>query len=151
MRLAWVLLSGLSAVLGQDLSIPPVAGAPGERVTMEVSLNSPAGKQPVALQWETVFPAGLLELEGSGAEAGPAAKDSGKSVTCAARKAYSVVCVLAGGQKPIPNGTIAIFHFEIRADARAGTSAFTIQGAEAATVDVQEIPLKNAEGALTIN
>lgn len=145
-----MLMSGLPAVLGQDLSISPVQGAPGESVTMEVSLNSPAGKQPVALQWETVFPVELLELEGSGAEASPAARDSGKLVTCAARKAYSLVCILAGGRKPIANGSIAIFHFRIRAEARMGTSTFTIQGAEAATMDVQDIRLKDAEGSLTI-
>src|SRR5580698_1636319 len=113
-------------MLGQDLRVSTVSGAPGERVAMEVSLNSPAGKAPVALQWETVFPAGLLDLEGNGQEAGTAAKDSGKSLKCAVQKSSSVICVLAGGQKPIANGVIAILHFKIRANARAGTSIFKV-------------------------
>jgi hypothetical protein len=150
MRLAWILLGGLPAILGQDLRLSPVSGAPGERVALEVLLNSPAGKAPLALQWETVFPAQLLDPEGNRPETGAAAKDSGKSVTCAVRKAYSLICVLAGGQKPITNGSIAIFYFRIRADARVGTSTFRTQAAEAATLDLKEIALEDAEGTLTV-
>jgi hypothetical protein len=151
MRLTWVLLSGLSAMFGQDLRVSPVRGAPGERVALEVSLNSPAGKAPAVLRWETIFPGELVDPEGNGPEAGVAARDSGKSVTCAARKPSSWICVLAGGQKPIANGAIAVFHFRIRANARAGTSTFKIRGVEAATLDLREIALKDAEAALTVH
>jgi hypothetical protein len=147
----WLLLIGLPAMFAQDLRVLSVGGAPGEAVALVVSLNSPAGKAPAVLQWEMIFPAELVDPEGNGPEIGAAARDSGKSVTCAVRKPYSLFCVLAGGQKPIANGSIAIFHFRIRANARAGKSAFKIQAAEAATLDLREIALKDAEAILTVH
>jgi hypothetical protein len=151
MRLAWLLLVSLPSIYGQDLRVSSVTGGPGEQVAVEVSFNSAAGNQPTALQWETIFPAELLDLEGIGPETGPAGKDSGKSVTCAALRTYSLICVLAGGKNPITNGSIAVFHFRIRANARVGTSVLKIQRAEAVTEDLKGMVLKDAEGTLSIH
>ncbi len=91
-RIGCLLLSALP-VLGQALRVSSVSGAPGEKIAVVVSLD-PAGQSPATLKWRTIFPAQLLEPDGSGPEAGGAAKESGKSLTCAPREAYSYVCVL---------------------------------------------------------
>lgn len=150
LRVAWLFVTALP-VWGQMLHLSAVAGRPGEKVTVELSLDSPAGKAPAALQWETIFPAQLMEIEGEASETGRAAKESGKSVTCAERKAYAYVCILAGDQKPIANGPIAIFHFKIRTEAQAGTSAIRIERAEGVTVDLRRLTLKDTAATVTIH
>jgi hypothetical protein len=136
--------------LGQVFRVSSVTSAPGEKVSLEISLDSAKASAPTTLKWEVVFPAQLLELEGDGPEIGSAAMDSGKSLTCSRRKSYSDFCTLSGGQNPVANGPIAIFHFKIRAAAEAGTAAVRIERAEAVTVDSKELTLNNAEGTVTI-
>ena len=136
---------------GQTLHVSPVEGAPGQSVAVEISLDSPKGKAPATLQWVTVFPAQLLEMESRGPEAGRAAKDSGKTVTCAERKPYSHVCILTGGKGPIANGPIATFHFKIRTNAPPGTSAVRIEGAQGVTLNLQTVSLKDDKGTVTIH
>ncbi len=136
--------------LGQVLHVSSVASAPGERVRIEIWLDSAAATAPSALKWEVVFPAQLLELEGDGPEIGGAAMESGKSLSCSGRKPYSYACTLFGGQNPVANGLIAIFHFKLRTTAGAGTSAVRIEKAKAITADSKELTLSSAEGTVTI-
>ena len=138
-------------VCGQSLQVSPVSGAPGEKVDLVISLDSPVRSAPAALQWEIIFPAQILEDGGAGPEAGRAASDSGKSLTCAKRKTYSYACILVGGQKPVGNGPIAIFHFKIRSEAHAGTSVVRVEKAEGATADLKQLTLKDAEGIVTVH
>lgn len=150
MKLAWLLFAALP-VVGQTLHLSSVAGAPGGTITVEISLDSSSGVRPVALQWETIFPAQLLEVEGKRFEIGWAARDSGKSVACSERKPYTYICVLAGGQNPIANGPIAIVHFKIRTEARPGTSVVRLVRVEAVTADLKKSVLKEAEGTVSIH
>lgn len=136
--------------LGQLLHVSSVATAPGEKVRIEVSLESHTAKALTAVTWELVFPAELMEREGSGPETGSAARDSGKSLTCAARRPYSYSCTLSGGANPVANGPIAIFYFKIRTTAEAGTTPLRIEKGEAVTVDSKALTLNDAEGKVTI-
>lgn len=136
--------------LGQLLHISSVTSAPGEKARLEISLDWSAARAPTALKWVVVFPAQLLELEGDGPELGEAAMNSHKSLTCALRQPYSSACVLAGGQNPVLNGLIAIYHFRVRSTADAGTAVVRIERAEAVTVDSKALTLDNAEGTVTI-
>jgi hypothetical protein len=144
------LLLGALPVFGQELHVSSVTGHPGTETTLEISFSRPARIIPLALKWEITFPAEVLNDEGGGPKAGHAATDSGKSLTCAKRKAYSYVCILAGGQKPVPSGALAILHFKIRADAKTGTAIVRVERAEAVTADVNKLTLKDAEGTVTI-
>jgi hypothetical protein len=144
------LLLGALPVFGQELHISSVTSHPGTETTLEISFSRPEGIIPLALKWEIIFPAEVLNDEGSGPKAGRAATDSGKSLTCAKRKAYSYVCILAGGQKPVPSGPVAILHFKIRADTKTGTVTVRIERAEAVTADISKLTLKDAEGIVTI-
>lgn len=136
--------------LGQVFHVSSATGAPGEKVRMEILLASTAARAPATLRWDMVFPAQLLELADDGPEIGGAGMDSGKSLQCTPRKPYSYACILSGGQNPVANGPIAILHFKIRTTAEAGTAAVRIERVQAATVDLKELTLDNAEGIVTI-
>jgi hypothetical protein len=149
MRLAYLVVGCLPA-LGQASGVSSVTKAPGEKVTLDISVNSQHGGAPVAVRWEVIFPAQVMELEGDAPEIGSAALDSGKSLQCAMRNPYSYVCVLSGGQKPIANGLIAIFHFRIRTTAEAVTTTLRTERAVATAVDSKETFLDNTESIVII-
>ena len=151
LRLAVLLFGVAFPVSGQILQMSSVSGAPGEKVDLAISLDSPAKSAAAAIQWEIIFPAQMLENGGAGPEAGRAASDAGKSLTCAKRKEYSYACILVGGQKPVGSGPIAIFHFRIRSEAHAGTSVVRVEKAEGATADLKQFALKDAEGTVTVH
>ena len=119
-------------------------------LTLEISAASQQGKAPVALKWEVVFPAQLMELEGGGPEIGSTAMKAGKSLQCTARTPYAYVCTLSGGQKPVADGTIAIYHFRIRAKAKAGITSLRIERAESTTMDSRKWTLNNTEAIVII-
>jgi len=138
-------------LLGQTLRVSSASGSSGESLALDVSMDSPAAQRPSILKWETIFPAQLLEVDPSGPEVGGLAKESGKSLTCTLRQSYAYICILAGGQKPIGNGRIAIFRFKIRAGARTGTAAIRIDQVEAATVDLQSLKFVGSEGHVEVH
>jgi len=143
-----VALAGPPAV-GQALQVSSVAGSPGDKIAIEISLVSTVRESPETLKWETIFPAQLLETVGS-PEAGNAAKEAGKSLTCTQREPYLYVCILAGGQKPIANGPIARFPFRIRADAHPGTANVRASKVEAVTKDLKTVKLSGSDGQLEV-
>jgi hypothetical protein len=149
MSTVWLLFGSL-ALHGQSLRVSSVAGAPGETIAVEISLEATAGKAPTALKWETVFPAQLLQVEGNGPSPSSTAKELGKSLTCAPPKAYSYVCILAGGQKPVGNGPIATFRFRVQSEARFGPATITVEHGEAVSGDAAQLTLTGAEGLITI-
>ena len=137
-------------MFGQALSVSSSSGAPGDKVVLDISMDSQAGQAPAVLKWELMFPARLLEIDGSGPEPSKTAKESGKSLTCAVRAEYTFVCVLAGGEKPIANGPIATFRFKIQASAHTGTSIIKIDQVDAVTKDLKTLKLSGAEGRVEI-
>lgn len=144
------LLLGVVFASGQSLNIKPVSGAPGENITIEISLEVPPDRKPSALQWELVFPAQLLEPEQPPAELGVAVKDSGKNLTCAGRNAYTQVCILAGGQKNIPNGIITTFQLKIRSEAKAGATTVKVSKAQGVTSELKPLAFKDVDAPITI-
>jgi hypothetical protein len=149
MRLAYLLL-GCLPVFGQTSRSSSVTKAPGEKVTLDISADSQPARAPVALKWEVVFPAQLMEMEGDAPDIGSAAMESGKSLQCTPRTPYRYVCVLSGGQNPIANGLIAIFHFRIRTTAEAQTIRLRIEGGESTTVDSKKWTLNDSEAIVII-
>jgi hypothetical protein len=135
---------------GLTLRISSAAGSPGDDLSAEVLFESRPRSGTVALKWELIVPAQLLEPVGGGPETGPAAIESGKSVTCSMKKSYVYSCSLAGGQKPMMTGTIAVFHFKIRTTAVAATTALRIERAMATTMDSKVRSLSNTEATVVI-
>jgi hypothetical protein len=97
-----------------------------------------------------VFPAQVLELDTSTTETVAAAKDRGKSLECKPRTPYAYVCTLSGGQKPVPDGLIASFHFKVKSTAQAGKITIKVQKNEATTVDSKQVPLEDTETVVII-
>jgi hypothetical protein len=147
LRLAYLIIC--VPLLAQTSHVSTVTKAPGDKVTLEIAATSQPGRAPVGLKWEIIFPAQLMEIEGD-VEVGSAAMDSGKSLQCTARKPYSYGCILSGGQKPILDGPIAIFHFKIRTTAEPKTTSIKIERAQAITADSKEWSLNNAEASVII-
>lgn len=136
-------------VLAQTFQTSSVTKSPGDQVTLEIAANSQPKRAPVALHWRVIFPAQLMEIEGN-AEVGSAAMNSGKSLQCRPENSYSYACALSGGQDPIADGQIAIFHFRIRTTAPSGTTAFRIERVVATSVDSKVLSLNDTEAIVTI-
>lgn len=149
MRLACLVLGYVTVLAGQTSGGAPVTKAPGDKVTLEISANSQPKRAPIAVHFDVIFPVQLMEVEGE-AEAGAAARNSGKSLQCTARNSYSYGCVVSGGQNPLADGTIAILHFRIRPTAQAGTTALRIEKAVATTADSKAVSLDNTEATVVI-
>jgi hypothetical protein len=103
-----------------------------------------------ALKWDMTFPAQLIDLEGNAPEAGASAKASGKALQCNLIKPYSYTCLLFGGEKPVSDGPIALFHFKIRTTADPVTSRLRLQDAEATTADSKRVTLNNAAASVIV-
>lgn len=136
-------------LFGQTLRVSSSSGKPGDKIAVEIFLDSPATQTPSTLKWEIVFPARLLEMEGA-PEVGTAAKDAGKSLTCTQHESYAQVCILAGGHKAITNGPIASFSFRIRSDAHSGSANVSVGKVEAITPDFKTLNLSGGAGRLEV-
>ena len=133
------------------------AGAPtGGRVTLEIALRSPAGKAPVALQWETSIPAGQLSLVDRNLAPGPALQATDKSLNCSVKLArtkgtaeFTSVCIIAGGLAPIPDGVVALLRIQVAPDAAAGFHRLRVKGIAVAK-NLKEASLKVTEPIVTV-
>jgi len=108
----------------QILPSPPTGSQAG---SFRVMLVSPAKSAVAAVQWRISLPKGV-SVEPGKIQPGTAAQRTGKTVHCAApgiktNTSSDVVCVLAGGKQPIPNGAVAVVPFV----AANGISAISIR------------------------
>ena len=142
------LFAGCLCLCAQSAKLPVVKSR-GEIVTLEIAATSQSGRPPVSLHWEVIFPEQLMEMERD-AEVGSAALNSGKSLQCRLRNPHAYGCVLSGGNNPIADGTIAIFHFKIRTAAGAGTTALRIERAVSTTSDSTLFSLDDTEAVVII-
>jgi len=150
----WGLIALEPLVLpAQSLQVSSAKAPRGERVTLEISLNSPPGHEPLGLQWEITFPVKQLTLA-DGVSPGPAAEAAGKSLRCAAKPEAGGIggsrCLLIGGGQPIAGGVIARLQFRVLAAARKGAARVRVDQAIAVSKDMQQSPLAAAEATVTI-
>src|SRR5579871_3303189 len=100
---AWVVCLALGGPLfGQTLKLSSASASRGDQITLELTVESPAGKEPLALQWETKVPLlALTLLEEKGFVVADTLRHS-KALSCASveNTAQSFVsrCILAGSQ-----------------------------------------------------
>ena len=143
-----------SALFAQTLELSSAAASRGTRVVIEISLKSPQGKEPAALQWESTIPTAELSLIDNEIAVGPAAKEAGKSVTCAVKgktdKTLTSVCILAGGGRQIQNGVIALLMLKVPQEAPIGPARIQVARAIAVSRDVTEVPIRPIETVVSI-
>jgi hypothetical protein len=140
----------------QTLSIPPSLTARGSSGSLLLILDSPPGKAPAALQWQFTFPPNVSVdmpdiIAGSAAESGQKAltcrlvgdaKETGKSAVCA--------CIVAGGQKAIPNGPIAIVRYRVPREIRQIPEKVRAGKVVGVTADLRSIEIPDAQGAIVL-
>jgi hypothetical protein len=141
-------------LVAQTLQLSSTAASRGTSVVIEISLKSPEGKEPAALQWDATIPTAELSLIDKEITVGPAAKDAGKSITCAVKgktdKTLTSVCILAGGQRQIQNGVIALLMLKVPQEAPIGPARVQVERAIAVSRDVTEVLMKPIETVVSI-
>src|ERR1700681_4572675 len=99
------------ALYGQTLQVQSEPAADRHSGTVVIRLESPAGQEPLALQWDLEFAATALHVDLTNPAAGDAAKTAGKSVACSliAREKidrFRYRCIMAGGVSVIGSGPL---------------------------------------------
>lgn len=137
-----------SLVRGQALKLSSTSGSPGDRVTIEFSLESVRGREPVGLQWETRIPDGWLAPDGEGMMIGPAAQRAGKELKCTTAskddKGFRFLCLLSGGQKRIPNGAVALLKLRIPSNPPRGSETVRAEQIIAVSGDLKSVSVAAA-------
>ncbi len=143
-----------SLLFGQTLHLSSAAASRGDTVAIQVSLDSPAGHEPVGLQWETIVPTLQLTPDNNGMVIGPAGQESGKSIQCAGKRKspeeFSYRCILIGGQKPIKNGTVAMLTLHISPKGQAGAVRIHTQEGIAVTANMKQVKINDSESTVNI-
>lgn len=140
----------------QSLQLHIEPGASGKDGSMEVALESPAGKEPLALQWEFSFPA-PIQIEPGQAMAGPAAEGAQKSIRCAIQVNYRGAknqvcrCILAGGLRPIPDGSVATVKYHVIQKTRPGKYEIGLKKAIAVTGENKKTPIKDSQAQISVS
>jgi len=153
--LIYILISAVN-LFCQSLLVPPSRTdlkAPG---IFSVTIDSPPGKAPVALQWEFSIPP-VIVISIADITVGKAAESVQKFLTCAARpskqaiqRRVRVACILAGGKDPIPNGPIAVVQYHAQWDARGAQLRVPVDNILGASLDLKSIPIPNVEEIIEI-
>jgi hypothetical protein len=113
MRTGGCILFCVCALSGQELRISSVTACRGKPTSVSIALVSPKNRQPTALQWDLVFPSAQIHIQDGDWAANEGAIAAGKRLSCVRQlrrqpKGFAYKCILAGGGKPIPNGSVAI-------------------------------------------
>ena len=152
---ALLILSYLSAAVafGQSdsLALSSAVVPPGGTAVLNLTLTSPAGYEPAALQWTfTYSPTDIVALS---AAIGSTATAAGKSLSCEA-SAGTYTCMLTGlgpsglNANIIQNGTVAVVTATL-SPASSATSINVTNGMAAAAPGAP-IPLTGSAGTITV-
>ena len=146
-----------SPLPAQNFQIVPSTAPRGGGGSLLITFASPKGKEPMALQWKVA-----LGTEVTAAQedliAGDAAIEAGKTLTCSAAKTPgqagpTYMCILAGGRKPIANGTVFVIKYTIKPGAKPSTEVVLVSDGIAVSQEpapLQKTPLAPVEGTITI-
>jgi hypothetical protein len=153
MKFGLVVLASLP-LWGQSLQVSQAAAARGEARSFLIKLASPKGKELVALQWEISAPPEIT-IDPGNIVAGSAAEGAQKSITCVSvqkpdRGRQRFACILAGGQKSMGDGPVAVVRYNIRHGMGAGRVVVRIEKAMGVTGDLTQVNIGNVDGPLTI-
>ena len=122
-----------------------------------VTFVSPAGREPIALQWKIALGTEVVAAQ-EDLIAGEAATGAGKTLTCSpptdlGKAGPTYLCILAGGKKAIANGTVILVKYKIKPDAKPGADVVRISDGIAVPQEpppLQNTPLAPVAGTITI-
>ncbi len=139
----------------QTLLIPPSMVARGGSGSLLLTIESPEGKAPLALQWEFTFPTAVA-VDLADIVAGSAAESAQKTLTCRVVRTKDQAqgsvygCILVGGKRAIPNGPIAVVRYRVSLETRQITERVRVGKALGVTADVKSVELESTEAAITV-
>jgi len=144
------------ALYGQTLHVQSEPAADGHAGTVVIRLDSPAGKEPLALQWDLEFAATALHMELTNPAAGDAAKTAGKSVACSliARERidrFRYRCILAGGVSTIASGPIVTIPYSAEQNAKPGRYPLRLKNGLAVGKNLEKDRVKDSGVEITLN
>lgn len=150
----WLALSA-SGACAQGLTVTPAAAAPGEWAILSIAWHSPSGKLLSALQWDTRVASSQLQIPSDHTvRLTLTAADEGKSVACHAHSegAASQIlrCIVSGGVRPIPDGTIALLSLKVAAGASSGPTPVNFEHVLAVGPDLHSVALPAAQTTVTV-
>jgi len=141
---------------GQSLRVPPSTAEKNATGSFSISLDSPPGKAPVALQWDVAVPPALA-IGTSDILIGRIAETVHKSLTCAqrprkdgAKREVRYSCILAGGQEPIGNGPVATIRYRAQADVHGAPIRVAIENVLGVSKDLKRIDIPNVDALVKI-
>ena len=150
------ILISVVILIGQSLRAPPSQTdlkTPGE---FSITIDSPQGKGPAALQWEFSVPPAIA-IKTADITIGEAGEAAQKSLTCATKvikpatqRRTRYICVLAGGQSPIGNGPIAKVQYRAQWDVKGAPIRVAIENVLGASADLKRIPIPNLDVIINI-
>jgi hypothetical protein len=130
------------------LGLSSGAASPGSSVTLAVSLNA-TGATPSTVQWAVQY--STEDFSGVTVTAGPAATESGKTVSCNQQGAGTTNCILWGANAtPIANGIIANVRLTVSASTLANSSGVQIVNCLGANPAGNALPGSGQGGSVTI-
>jgi hypothetical protein len=143
-------------IFGQSLRLSSATATQGERITLAISLRSPHGQEPTALQWEASIPADQLSFVDEQLPLGPAAQAAGKFVACAVKllraatgDTYTSKCILAGGLEPVQDGQVAVLRLQVSPKA-SGSVEIAVKGM-AVFKDLKQVPLNTINTVVVVH
>jgi hypothetical protein len=151
-----ILLLAFVSLRAQTLLLPPSVVTRGASGTLLLTLQSPSGRAPLALQWEFTFPQNVA-VDLADIVAGSAAESAEKSLTCrvfektkdsSPGSVYG--CILAGGVRPIPNGPVAIVRYRVPAEIRQIAGRVQVKKAVGVTADLKKIEIEGVQAAIIV-
>jgi hypothetical protein len=154
----WLIAIAISAItlFGQSLAIPPSGTDRKTPGMFLVTINSPSGKAPVALQWEFWVPP-VIAINAAEISIGTAAESSGKSLKCVTkahvpgrRRGFRCACILAGGEAQIANGPIAVVQYRVQWDLKGSQVQVAVENVLGVSQNATPIPMANADGVIDV-
>lgn len=128
------------------LTLSSGSALPGGTVALNLSLSSPAGSEPSALQWTYSYPAAVASINVAN---GPALTSAGKSITCTAGS-LTYTCVASGfNSNIISNGVVGLA--TVTLNSNGATSTVGINNALAATATGGTETVSGGSGTITVS
>jgi hypothetical protein len=102
-----------------SLTLSSATALPGSPITLTLSLASPAGSEPAAVQWTLSYsPVNVASIN---VTAGDAAAAAGKNISCAGQAA-AYICIASGmNADTIANGAVAVVSLMMTGSATTAT------------------------------
>ena len=155
----FVIFASISAafLLAQAFRVAPSHTDLQTPGVFSLTLDAPAGKTPVALQWEFWVPP-VIAISPADITISPEAESARKSLTCAARtnkpdrqRGTRFTCVLAGGKNPIENGPIASIHYRAQWDTKGVPVRVSVEDVLGVSADLKRIPILGVDQIIDIH